>query len=103
MPHQRNGEVTSFLDELVTLGGHQHAAILRRLAEGPHRFNDLVDALPNLGDVTIGSGLRELDNAGLVARRVEPGPPLRVLYELTSAGGSLAPTLVALERWTTER
>lgn len=103
MAHERGREVTSFLDELVTLGQHEHAAILRRLANGPHRFNDLVEALPQLGDGTIGNGLRDLDNAGLVARRVEPGPPLRVLYELTPAGGSLAPTLVALERWAAER
>ena len=103
MAHERGSEVTSFLDELVTLGQHEHAAILRRLADGPLRFNELVDALPKLGDGAIGSGLRELDNAGLVARHVEPGPPLRVLYELTPAGGMLAPTLVALQRWAVER
>jgi len=103
MAHERDGEVTTFLDELVTLGQHEHAAILRRLAGGPHRFNDLVEALPELGDATIGSGLRQLDDAGLVVRRVEPGPPLRVLYELTPSGGSLAPTLVALKRWTAQR
>ncbi len=103
MTHQRNAEATSFPATLVALVVHEHGAILRCLAGGPARFGDLLDALPRLDDVLVGGGLRELDAEGLVERRVDPGPPLRVLYELTSAGAELAPILVALKRWTESR
>jgi DNA-binding HxlR family transcriptional regulator len=47
----------------------------------------------------LSAGLRELDADGLVVRRVDPGPPLRVLYELTAAGIELGPALRALATW----
>ncbi|MDQ2908708.1 MAG: winged helix-turn-helix transcriptional regulator [Candidatus Eremiobacteraeota bacterium] len=100
MTHQRSGELTSLLATLAALGMHEHSAILRSLVDGPCRFNELLAGLPRLDDVMLGAGLRELDAEGLAARRVDPGPPLRVLYELTPAGGSLATTLVELKQWT---
>ncbi len=103
MTHQRSDEVASLSATLVALGLHEHSAILRNLVEGAQRFNDLLGALPRLSDVMLGSGLRDLDAEGLIARRVDPGPPLRVLYELTPSGSSLASSLIDLKRWTDAR
>ena len=43
--------------------------------------------------------LTELGEAGLLVRRVDEGPPLRVCYRLTEAGLALGPALEELRRW----
>lgn len=103
MTHQRSDEVTSLSATLIALGLHEHSAILQKLVGGAQRFNELLATLPRLDDVLLGRGLRDLDAEGLIARRVDPGPPLRVLYELTPSGSSLASTLVDLQTWTDAR
>ncbi len=76
--------------------------ILSRLHGGQLRFNDMLASLPAVGEDGINNSLRELDHAGLVIRRVESGPPLRVLYALTAAGERLAPALESLAAWAEE-
>jgi DNA-binding HxlR family transcriptional regulator len=43
--------------------------------------------------------LGELGDAGLVVRRVEPGPPVAVTYHLSGSGEALVPTLHLLASW----
>ena len=43
--------------------------------------------------------LGELGDAGLVIRRVEPGPPVAVSYLLSDSGEALVPALRALGSW----
>lgn len=76
--------------------------ILSRLHGGQLRFNDMLASFPTVGEDGINNSLRELDSAGLVIRRVEPGPPLRVLYALTATGERLAPALESLAAWAEE-
>jgi DNA-binding HxlR family transcriptional regulator len=47
--------------------------------------------------------LRELQDAGLVARQVDPGPPIRSNYALTADGEALRPILTALRSWADRR
>ena len=88
-----------YVDALGSIGRHPNTAILRALVDGPRRFNELIAELGALPETTLSSGLRELDADGLVVRRVDPGPPLRVLYELTPAAVELGPALRALSAW----
>ena len=88
-----------FVEALGSIGSHPNTAILRALVEGPRRFNELTVELASVSEIDLSSGLRELDADGLVARRVDSGPPLRVLYELTPAGVELGPALKALATW----
>jgi DNA-binding HxlR family transcriptional regulator len=46
--------------------------------------------------------LGALTSAGLVARRVDEGPPVSVRYELTEAGRALLPALEQISRWAEE-
>ena len=39
------------------------------------------------------------DFAGLVAREVQPGPPIASVYQLTREGAALRPALMALVEW----
>jgi DNA-binding HxlR family transcriptional regulator len=43
--------------------------------------------------------MKELESRGMVQRRVIPGPPLRVEYELSQMGRDLEPALSALQQW----
>jgi DNA-binding HxlR family transcriptional regulator len=79
---------------------HPSTAIVCALGDRSLRFRELADELPSVTPDAINISLRELDRDGLVARRVDPGPPLRVLYELTQAGAKLLPAIGALVDWT---
>jgi DNA-binding HxlR family transcriptional regulator len=43
--------------------------------------------------------LRELQDAGLINRRVDPGPPTTISYMLTADGEALRPILEPLRTW----
>ena len=88
-----------FVLTLATLGRHPNSAIVRALEHGPLRFNEVVEALVDGREGTVGAALRELDRDGFVRRHVDAGPPLRVLYQLTALGTELAPSLRALSAW----
>ena len=92
-------DVSHFLNALRTLGQHRNCAIVRTLADGPRRFNDIVAATPSVPEASLSAALRELDAEGLLSRRVVPGPPLRVMYELTGKGAGLIPAARSLGEW----
>src|SRR5262245_22611298 len=54
------------------------ARILIGLAQRPARFNELARAVPAARRIVV-ERLRELQDAGLVERRVDPGPPITSL------------------------
>lgn len=64
--------------------------ILVALTSRACRFNRLAADLGGLADRTLFRRLVELQDAGLVERLVDCGPPIRVSYQLTAAGGRAA-------------
>jgi len=93
----------TFVSSVAAFGRHPNTGVLRSLVDGPRRFSELVEACRLTNEIDLGASVRELDAAGLLTRRVDPGPPLRVLYELTTAGRELAPALMALAAWADHR
>ena len=73
--------------------------ILRVLLSGPHRFNEILAAIPGLSDPLLTQRLRELEAEGLVVRRDRGGAAPHVEYELTDDGRSLTPVLQAMWDW----
>jgi DNA-binding HxlR family transcriptional regulator len=90
-----------FYHEAVELIGRRWTgAILAVLLDhGPLRFSEIAQAVPELSDRLLSERMKELEARGLVARNVEPGPPLRVTYELTAMGHELQPALDELRSW----
>ena len=43
--------------------------------------------------------LKELESEGLVSREVQPGPGVRVSYDLTAKGESLKPVMGSIKDW----
>ena len=81
------------------IGRRWAGAIVWALAERPHYFAELVQAIPGLSDRLLSRRLRELEAEGLVERSVHEGTPPRVSYALTAKGRELEPPLRELGQW----
>src|SRR5436309_15542498 len=81
------------------IGKRWNGAILAVLLDGPRRFSELVTTVPGLSERLLAERLRELERRGILVRRVLPGPPLGVEYELTQAGRELAPAVEVVTAW----
>jgi len=88
--------------EAVELVGRRWTgAILQVLMDGPLRFSEIAQAIPELSDRLLSERMKELEARGIVERNVIPGPPLRVEYQLSRMGRELEPALSELQRWAT--
>ena len=83
--------------ELV--GKRWTGAILFVLLDGPARFSEIKECVPDLSDRLLSERLKELEAEGIVERTVLDGSPVRVEYSLTEKGHALEPTVRALKRW----
>ncbi len=77
--------------------------IVRDLLVGPKRFSDLLRGLPGIPSNVLTARLRELEEAGIVRRRVLPRPSGAVVYELTEVGQELEGPMISLGRWGAKR
>ena len=84
------------------LGKRWTGVMLGTLRGGPAGFRSLARAVDGISDSVLSDRLRELTEAGLVARTVTEGPPLSVTYALTEAGTALLPALEQITRWAEE-
>jgi DNA-binding HxlR family transcriptional regulator len=88
-----------FHQAVELIGRRWTGAIVRVLLGGPHRFSELAAAVPGISERLLAQRLRELEAAGIVVRRVIPGPPVGVEYELTRAGRDLESVVTAVAAW----
>jgi len=97
---QRAANCCPLYHEAVELVGRRWTgAILRVLMDGPLRFSEIAQAIPELSDRLLSERMKELEARGMVRRTVLPGPPLRVEYELSTMGHELEPALTELQDW----
>jgi DNA-binding HxlR family transcriptional regulator len=74
--------------------------IIRDLLIGPRRFTDLRRGLPRIPTNVLTERLRELEDAGVVERRVLPRPAGgSVVYALTPYGAALEDVVLRLGVW----
>jgi DNA-binding HxlR family transcriptional regulator len=96
---KRSGCCPLYHEAVELVGRRWTGAILRVLMDGPLRFSEIGQAVPELSDRLLSERMKELEARGIVERRVWPGPPLRVEYSLSSMGRELEPALSELQRW----
>jgi DNA-binding HxlR family transcriptional regulator len=88
-----------FQRAIELIGKRWTGAVVKALIPAPARFNQLLAGIPGISDRVLTERLRELETEGLVERLVDPGPPVRVSYRLTSRGRALEPVLAAVADW----
>ncbi len=84
---------------LDVVGERWSLLIVRELLLGPRRFTDLAEGLPGIGSSVLATRLKELEERGVVTRRMLPPPAASVVYELSDQARGLAPVLAALAGW----
>jgi len=90
--------VCGIADALELIGERWSLLVLRELALGVTRFNDIRQ---NTGATreTLTARLRTLEDAGVITRRRYSAHPPRDEYLLTEAGRALVPVLRSLRKW----
>ena len=81
------------------IGGKWKPPILSRLVEGGKRFGQLQRLVPHVTKKMLTQQLRELEQDGIVRRKVYDQVPPKVEYSLSEYGESLKPVLRAMEDW----
>jgi len=80
------------------LGTRWTILVLRELISGSTRFNELRKGLPRMSPALLSKRLRDLEQIGLVERRVD-GCGNSPVYHLTEPGKDLEPVIMALGTW----
>ncbi|AIY66568.1 winged helix-turn-helix transcriptional regulator [Pseudoalteromonas piratica] len=81
------------------IGGKWKGSIIYHLKDQPVRFNDLVRMLGGATKKMVDQRLKELEQEGMVLRKVINERPVAVTYELTEFGRSALNILESLRQW----
>ena len=84
---------------LMIIGDKWKVLILRDLMNGTMRFGELKKSIGHVSQKVLTAQLRDMEEKGLVTRKVYAEVPPRVEYTLTEIGYSLKPVLDALWAW----
>ena len=84
---------------LKMMGGKWKVLIIRDLLSGTKRFGELKKALGTITQKVLTTNLREMEESGLVNRKVYNQIPPKVEYTLTDLGYSLGGILDSMADW----
>lgn len=84
---------------LTLIGDKWKVLILRDLLPGTKRFGELKKSIGSVSQKVLTAQLRDMEESGLLSRKVYAEVPPRVEYSLTELGQSLKPILDAMCNW----
>ena len=84
---------------LMLIGDKWKVLILRDLMDGTKRFGELKKSIGTVSQKVLTAQLRDMEEKGLLTRKVYAEVPPRVEYTLTETGYSLKPILDAMVVW----
>ena len=87
---------------LMLIGDKWKVLILRELMGGTKRFGALKKSIGTVSQKVLIAQLRDMEDKGLLTRKVYAEVPPRVEYTLTDTGYSLKPILDAMVAWGTD-
>ncbi len=99
MTRREFGQYCGLARALELIGERWTLLIIRELLARPARYTDLIDGLRGIPTNVLSTRLKELEEAGLVERRVARPPQRGVVYVLTPAGEGLERSVLTLARW----
>lgn len=85
---------------LKMIGGKFKPLILEFLiTNGTKRFNEILHYISQVSQRTLTTQLRELENDGLISRKIYAEVPPKVEYSITEKGHTLLPLLDLMCEW----
>ena len=84
---------------LMLIGDKWKVLILRDLMDGTKRFGELKKSIGTVSQKVLTTQLRDMEENGLLTRKVYAEVPPRVEYTLTETGYSLKPVLDSMWAW----
>ena len=99
-PEEQNADACPVVEAIDTIGSKWRLVVLPNMADDEFRFNELKRET-GASSRTLSRVLDDLQEAGLVARRVEDDP-LATYYSLTERGEALCPLFSDIEDWAEE-
>ncbi len=99
MSSRTYGQFCGVARALEIIGERWSLLIVRDLVLGPKRFTELQTGLPKIPASTLSARLNELEQAGVLRRRLLPQLDAAVVYELTEYGSELDQIVLDLGLW----
>ena len=81
------------------IDGKWKIIILAYISQNENRFSLLKKRIPSITDKMLSQQIRELEDDGLLVRKIYPEIPPRVEYSLTKDAKSLIPALEMIYEW----
>ncbi|HGK7331251.1 TPA: helix-turn-helix transcriptional regulator [Streptococcus suis] len=95
--HTKNIYACPYLVTQTDLSGKWNILLLHHIEEGPIRFNELHRKLEGISQATLTKQLRQLEEDGLITRKVYAQVPPKVEYELSEMGQEFKAVLEQIE------
>ena len=84
---------------LMLIGDKWKVLILRDLMPGTKRFGELKKSIGHVSQKVLTAQLRDMEESGLLSRKVYAEVPPRVEYALSPLGESMKPIIKSMETW----
>ena len=81
------------------IGGKWKTVVLWYLRKDKKRFSELKRLIPNITEKMLSIQLKDLENDGLLERKIYAEVPPKVEYQLTAFGKTLIPMLEEIALW----
>lgn len=105
--HQSKEELericTNFHSAIEFIGKRWMGAVIYSLLQGPKRYNEIISSIPGISDRLLTERLRDLENEGLIIKKIIANSPKKVEYELTPAGKDLEEVILVIMKWVQNR
>ena len=100
MTNKRQQEYTCAMEAaLSVISGKWKMKILDQLRYGARRYSEISRGIPGITEKMLSQHLKELEEDGIVHRKVYPEVPPKVEYSFTELGTELTGIFKALEIW----
>jgi len=86
-------------DALYAIGGKWKLMIIISMARGNNRFTELQKQVKGISARVLSSELKELEMNGFISRKVDPGYPVTIEYQLLPYSHTLEKVVAAMTEW----
>lgn len=91
--------IESVGEALYVIGGKWKLIIIIAIARGNKRFTDIQRSITGISARVLSNELRQLELNGFIIKKVSPGYPVTIEYELTHYANSLDMVVSSLKDW----